>query len=322
MGPSPTGDGELRLRPLVRSHSARLQWGRRQQATESFRQGREVVPPDTASMGPSPTGDGELTAAVVAAVDRHASMGPSPTGDGEAKDKTTKRPDKDLLQWGRRQQATESSRSTVPRPRPVCINGAVANRRRRAAITRAARELPAELQWGRRQQATERWPSAGCASCAGGGGFNGAVANRRRRAVVDEAATPDGPELQWGRRQQATESSDRHGGGQRSVVASMGPSPTGDGEGAGKIGNDLAEFCGHFRTGWVLRRDGGMSAMWAVWRVSVSSRVFVGFLLLVGLRAGPVRGRATGPLAATTSRVAIRISQSMRCQITTAWRSG
>ena len=39
---------------------AKLQWGRRQQATESFRQGREVVPPDTASMGPSPTGDGEL----------------------------------------------------------------------------------------------------------------------------------------------------------------------------------------------------------------------------------------------------------------------
>jgi hypothetical protein len=71
-----------------------------------------------------------------------------------------------------------------------------------------------------------------------------------------------------------------------------------------------------------LRRDGGMSAMWAVWRVSVSSRVFVGFLPLVGLRAGPVRGRATGPLAATTSRAAIRISQSMRCQITTAWRSG
>ena len=250
-------------------------------------------------------------------------MGPSPTGDGE-----------------------RLAPSGPPASSSPCFNGAVANRRRRVgrlALLSLGRFLasmgpsptgdgeqsfdstsPASrmLQWGRRQQATERWPSAGCASCAGGGGFNGAVANRRRRAVVDEAATPDGPELQWGRRQQATESSDRHGGGQRSVVASMGPSPTGDGEGAGKIGNDLAEFCGHFRTGWVLRRDGGMSAMWAVWRVSVSSRVFVGFLLLVGLRAGPVRGRATGPLAATTSRVAIRISQSMRCQITTAWRSG
>ena len=65
-----------------------------------------------------------------------ASMGPSPTGDGEASNVScSTRPSVTRLQWGRRQQATES----LPVPGgPVVdtrgFNGAVANRRRRGAL--------------------------------------------------------------------------------------------------------------------------------------------------------------------------------------------
>ena len=132
------------------------------------------------------------------------------------------------LQWGRRQQATESRRGGFACARRGGFNGAVANRRRRepilarqsdartsfngAVANRRRRGIsPASvyairdrLQWGRRQQATEsvgRIPHT-----RHWGRFNGAVANRRRRVTDKLMVSHAGRSLlQWGRRQQATE---------------------------------------------------------------------------------------------------------------------
>ena len=180
MGPSPTGDGEVKVVWKFSQVSPMLQWGRRQQATESrgFDEGvahcrqASMGPSPTgdgeagsgggvpgemrASMGPSPTGDGEQEKVVNWDGKYHASMGPSPTGDGEldispdlaammAKASMGPSPTGDgefalvvllggdeLLQWGRRQQATESREQMLGAPRcPLRFNGAVANRRRR-----------------------------------------------------------------------------------------------------------------------------------------------------------------------------------------------
>jgi len=63
---------------------AKLQWGRRQQATESLEMKRYAYAHLTASMGPSPTGDGERPCRPGSLAQLSAaSMGPSPTGDGE-----------------------------------------------------------------------------------------------------------------------------------------------------------------------------------------------------------------------------------------------
>ena len=229
MGPSPTGDGEPQKAASPPTCSRSLQWGRRQQATERpvvvlRRNGRK-----RASMGPSPTGDGETPASLKSAFPPLCFNG-----------------------------AVANRRRRVPSTRPDCcpkrcFNGAVANRRRRGCsgpalpplpvrasmgpsptgdgetTTRPSSSYQATLQWGRRQQATERaigpsGPNVG--QCR----FNGAVANRRRRGGDSLRVCTDA--------QPASMGPSPTGDGERRHVrnraregcASMGPSPTGDGE--------------------------------------------------------------------------------------------
>ena len=178
-----------------------------------------------------------------------------------------------------------------------------------------------ELQWGRRLLATERSFKRGTsvlASVASMGpsplgdgktgtdseraaalaSFNGAVASWRRKGPMASMLATVRTSLQWGRRLLATE---RARSKSEAIIRRS------------EVASERAGYC---------------EVLWT-WRIyavseshSVSSSVFVGFLLLLALRAGLVRGRITGPLAPAMSRAAIRISQSMHCQITTAWRSG
>ena len=256
MGPSPTGDGEVAIacgfaptrNPLqwgrrqqatesdgmfaIVLAKAALQWGRRQQATERLRTGEKVSVSHFRFNGAVANRRRRVRegADPVPAIGG-ASMGPSPTGDGEAVALASEERCRVALQWGRRQQATESCKH--------CDIGHLdtplqwgrrqqATERRTNARRRSSRTW--RLQWGRRQQATEStrqspstWPTRPCASMGPSptgdgepewrgrrrpplGCFNGAVANRRRRVAGVSSHNP------------------------RNRLASMGPSPTGDGE--------------------------------------------------------------------------------------------
>ena len=229
MGPSPVGDGEV-------------------QSKNRRRRGGAV-----ASMGPSPVGDGEDAATTLTSQAQIASMGPSPVGDGEMSMPETPwavicRFNGAVACWRRR----DGRSPTCARP-TASFNGAVACWRRREGTRyrwkpKARKRFNGAVAcWRRRVRAAWRGPPAGGASMGpspvGDGelhhgdlaGYNSGQLQWGRRLLATER--PQVPtvgalvqKLQWGRRLLATESWQLQRQEPGDLLASMGPSPVGDGE--------------------------------------------------------------------------------------------
>ena len=132
MGPSTNVDGENHWQLAVDVH-ARLQWGRRRTSTE--RPQRQATPGDAlvASMGPSTNVDGETRPRDHEVGDARASMGPSTNVDGEVRRASDPR---DVLDASMGPSTNVDGEGTSRSCRSTAgsrFNGAVDERRRRAA---------------------------------------------------------------------------------------------------------------------------------------------------------------------------------------------
>ncbi len=163
MGPPPFGDGNLAttLARLAMSASVpKLQWGHRLSAMETaaskMRRAQMAV---TASMGPPPFGDGNL-------INRCALRSPSGCFNGATAfrrwkptsfwtGEVTKGPDSDMLQWGHRLSAMETSFNPTTRNDAVWLQWGHRLSAMETSFNPTTRNDAVWLQWGHRLSAME-----------------------------------------------------------------------------------------------------------------------------------------------------------------------
>ena len=180
MGPTPFSVGDARKRVVEPLTAEELQWGQRHSALETDGHGGLHALPAAASMGPTPFSVGDKSRGSTRRRANSSFNGANAIQRWRQITITAWQNGADLLQWGQRHSALETTGR------------------------RGYKRQPERLQWGQRHSALETTPRC-FRPISARDSFNGANAIQRWRRVAAPRPRSGVGELQWGQRHSALE---------------------------------------------------------------------------------------------------------------------